>query len=159
MVTFAETPPLPTYLIALVAGDMASGPEELVRGVPVRTWAIPRKKDLTAFGQEAAAAVLTTDGHAGKVYELAGDTAFTMAELAAVVGDLAHKPVAYTDMPEAAYREALVGFGLPAAFAGLLADSDTGITRGELDDTSGDLRRLIGRPTTPLRTAVAAALA
>lgn len=108
---------------------------------------------------EAAAAVLTTDGHAGKAYELAGDVAFTMTELAAVVADLAARPVAYTDMPEAAYREALVGFGLPAAFAGLLADSDTGITRGELDDASGDLRRLIGRPTTPLRTAIAAALA
>ena len=58
LVTFAETPPLPTYLIALVAGEMASGPEEAVRGVPVRTWAIPRKADLTGFGQEAATAVL-----------------------------------------------------------------------------------------------------
>ena len=58
VVTFAETPPLPTYLVAVVAGDMASGPEEVVRGVPVRTWAIPLKADLTAFGQEAAAAVL-----------------------------------------------------------------------------------------------------
>jgi len=58
VVTFAETPPLPTYLVALVVGDMASGPEEEVRGVPVRTWAIPRKSDLTAFGQEAATAVL-----------------------------------------------------------------------------------------------------
>ena len=58
VVTFAETPPLPTYLVALVVGEMASGPEEVVRGVPVRTWAIPRKADLTAFGQEAAREVL-----------------------------------------------------------------------------------------------------
>jgi len=58
VVTFAETPPLPTYLVAVVVGDMASSPEEVVRGVPVRTWAIPRKADLTAFGQEAATAVL-----------------------------------------------------------------------------------------------------
>jgi puromycin-sensitive aminopeptidase len=57
-VTFAETPPLPTYLVALVVGEMASSPEGSVRGVPVRTWAIPGKADLTAFGQEAAAAVL-----------------------------------------------------------------------------------------------------
>jgi puromycin-sensitive aminopeptidase len=58
VVTFEETPPLPTYLVAVVAGDMASGPQETVRGVPVRTWAVPRKADLTAFGQEAAVAVL-----------------------------------------------------------------------------------------------------
>ncbi len=58
MVTFSETPPLPTYLVALVAGPMAACAEERVRGVPVRTWAVPAKADLTAFGQEAAVAVL-----------------------------------------------------------------------------------------------------
>ena len=58
VVTFSETPPLPTYLVALVAGPMAACAEERVRGVPVRTWAVPEKADLTAFGQEAAVAVL-----------------------------------------------------------------------------------------------------
>ena len=58
VVTFAETPPLPTYLVAVVAGPMAGCPVEHVRGVPVRTWAVPEKADLTAFGQEAAVAVL-----------------------------------------------------------------------------------------------------
>ena len=58
VVTFAETPPLPTYLVALVAGSMASCAEDQVRGVPVRTWAVPEKADLTAFGQETAVEVL-----------------------------------------------------------------------------------------------------
>ncbi|MGA8889989.1 MAG: M1 family metallopeptidase, partial [Anaeromyxobacteraceae bacterium] len=58
LVAFAETPPLPTYLVAVVAGPMAGCPAERVRGVPVRTWAVPGKADLTAFGQEAATAVL-----------------------------------------------------------------------------------------------------
>lgn len=107
---------------------------------------------------EAAAAVLTGDGHAGKAYELAGDHAFTMRELAAVVGDLAGKPVAYQDLPEAGYRDALLSFGLPTGLAALLADSDTGISRGELDAGASDLRGLIGRPATTLRAAVAAAL-
>jgi puromycin-sensitive aminopeptidase len=57
-VTLAETPPLPTYLVALVAGPMGGCAEERVRGVPVRTWSVPEKADLTAFGQEAAVAVL-----------------------------------------------------------------------------------------------------
>lgn len=108
---------------------------------------------------EAAAAVLLGDGHVGKAYELAGDASFSMAELAAVVADLAGKPVAYQDLPEAGYRDALASFGLPAGLAALLADSDVGIARGELDATTSDLGRLIGRPTTTLRAAVAAALA
>lgn len=108
---------------------------------------------------EAATAVLTGKERTSAIYELAGDEPFTMRELARVVSDLSGKPVAYQDMPEAQYREALTGFGVPAAFAGILADSDAGIARGELDDRSGDLRRLIGRPTTPLRTLVAAAVA
>jgi puromycin-sensitive aminopeptidase len=58
VVTFAETPPLPTYLVALVVGSMLACPEARVGGVPVRTWAVPAKVDLTGFGQEAAAAVL-----------------------------------------------------------------------------------------------------
>jgi puromycin-sensitive aminopeptidase len=58
VVTYSETPPLPTYLVALVVGEMVSGPGGAVRGVPVRTWAVPGKGDLTGFGQEAASAVL-----------------------------------------------------------------------------------------------------
>ena len=108
---------------------------------------------------EAAAAVLVGDGHVGKTYELAGDHAFTLAEFAAAVSDLARKPVAYQDLPEAAYRDALIGFGLPPSLAALLADSDAQIAHGQLDGSGDDLRRLIGRPSTPLRSALTAALA
>jgi len=106
----------------------------------------------------AAVSVLTGTGHAGKTYELAGDVAFTMAELAAEVARQAGKPVVYNDMPAPAYSGALQGAGLPAAYAELLADSDLGIARGELDDRGGALHRLIGRPTTSLADAIAAAL-
>jgi len=108
---------------------------------------------------EAAVAVLTDDGHANKIYELAGDQPFTMSELAAEVASASGESVVYNDMPAAQYREILTSIGLPAPVAHMLADADEGIARGELDDRSGDLRRLIGRPTTPLAVAVAAALA
>ncbi|WP_250279988.1 SDR family oxidoreductase [Frankia sp. Cppng1_Ct_nod] len=106
----------------------------------------------------AAAAVLTGEGHAGAVYELGGDQPFTMAELAAEVAGQSGKPVGYVDLPAEEYVKALVGAGLPEAFAGLLADSDLGIGRGDLFTDSGDLSRLIGRPTTTLAEAVALAL-
>jgi NAD(P)H dehydrogenase (quinone) len=106
----------------------------------------------------AAVAVLTEDGHAGKAYELAGDTSFTMSELATEVAAVSGKPVAYTDLPADAYRGVLLGAGLPAPVADMLVDADLGLERGELDSSSSDLRRLIHRPTTPLAEAVRAAI-
>jgi len=107
---------------------------------------------------EAAAVVLTTDGHAGAVYELGGDEAFTLAELAATVSAATGKPIAYTDLPADRLAETLIGAGLPADLANVLADADLGLGRGELFTGSGDLSRLLGRPTTSLAAAVADAL-
>lgn len=107
---------------------------------------------------EAAVAVLTSPGHEKKAYELAGDRPFTMAELAGEVSRQAGKVIVYRDLPPERYKGVLTGAGVPGPYADLLVDSDLGIAKGELDDSSGDLRRLIGRPTTPLAEAVAAAL-
>ncbi len=107
----------------------------------------------------AAAAVLTGKGHENKVYELGGDKPYTLAELAAEVARQTGKPVVYKDLPQAEYAKALTGFGLPDDLAGAIADADAGASRGELDTQSHDLSKLIGRPTTPLRQAVTAALA
>jgi NAD(P)H dehydrogenase (quinone) len=107
----------------------------------------------------AAATVITAkDNQAGRVYELAGDTAFTMTELAAEIERQAGKPVRYQNLPEADYRQALVGVGLPEPVAAMLAESDTGISKGGLFDDGRQLSRLIGRPTTPMPAVVAAAL-
>lgn len=107
----------------------------------------------------AAAVVLTGDGHAGKVYELGGDTAFSMTELAATLAALSGKPVAYQNLPEADYAKALVGFGLPQPLAEMLADTDRAVAKGALETRSSDLSRLIGRPTTTLTAVLKATLA
>jgi NAD(P)H dehydrogenase (quinone) len=108
----------------------------------------------------AAAVVFASDvrSQAGKIYELAGDGAFTMTEYAAEVSRLAGKNVVYQDMPEAEYKGALQGFGLPEPVAGMLAESDAKAAGGSLYDASKQLSKLIGRATTPLATTVAAAL-
>ncbi|GGK88289.1 SDR family oxidoreductase [Deinococcus radiotolerans] len=107
---------------------------------------------------EAAAAVLSTDGHAGQTYELAGDEAVTLGDLAAEVARQSGQSVAYHNLSADEYARTLAGFGLPEGFAHVLADSDTGITRGELATDRRDLSRLIGRPTTPVTQAVRDAL-
>lgn len=106
----------------------------------------------------AAAAVLTGDGHAGRAYELGGDEAFTLAELAAEIGAQADQPIGYLDLPEDEYARLLARAGLPEIAAVTMADADRGLARGDLFVDSGHLRHLIGRPTTTLREAVAGAL-
>ncbi|WP_431788573.1 NmrA family NAD(P)-binding protein [Streptomyces sp. G9] len=106
----------------------------------------------------AAAAVLTGDGHLNTAYELSGDTAWSLAEYAAVISGLTGEAIAYNNVPAATHQEILVGAGLPEGFAAILVDVDEAIGRGRLAGTSGDLARLIGRPTTPLAETVRAAL-
>ncbi|WP_405778093.1 NmrA family NAD(P)-binding protein [Streptomyces sp. NBC_00859] len=107
----------------------------------------------------AAAAVLVSDGHLGRAYELSGDTAWSFAEYAAEVAQASGKEIVHRDVPAAAHQEILVGAGLPEAFAAILVDVDAAIERGLLAGTSGDLARLTGRPSTPIGVSVAAALA
>ncbi len=107
---------------------------------------------------EAAASALVGDGHAGKVYELGGE-AFTLPELAAEISRQSGKEVTYTDLGEQKYAEFLESVGLAAPHAAILADSDAAASRGALFVGTADLEGLLGRPVTPLATAIAAELA
>ncbi|MFE4515618.1 SDR family oxidoreductase [Kitasatospora sp. NPDC056783] len=107
---------------------------------------------------DAAVAVLVGEGHQGAAYELSGDVAWSLPELAAELAAVSGKPVGHRDVTPAEHLDALVGAGLPQGFAEALVDVDAGIARGELAGTPGDLARLIGRPTVPLAESVRAAL-
>ncbi len=106
----------------------------------------------------AAIAVLTGSGHENKIYELAGDTPYTLSELATEVSKQAGRPVSYNDLPPKELESALLSFGLPAALAEVLVDADLGAAKGGLDSSSSDLPSLIGRPTVRLADAVTTAL-
>jgi NAD(P)H dehydrogenase (quinone) len=109
---------------------------------------------------EAAAVVLTTDGHQGQVYELGGDTSYTQAELAAEITAQSGTTVVYQSIPVDEYEAMLKNVvGLPEPVAAMVADIDRSVARGDLVSANGELGRLIGRPTTPLKDSVAAALA
>lgn len=106
----------------------------------------------------AAAAVLLADHQAGKVYELAGDDHYSLAEFAAEIGKQAGKTINYVNMSEAEFGKALIGAGLPEGLALMLADSDAGAAQGAMFDDSHTLSKLIGRPTTSYRDVIAATL-
>ncbi|WP_312269369.1 SDR family oxidoreductase [Pseudescherichia sp.] len=134
---------------------LASVPPALEHGVFIGSAGEGKIASATRADYAAAAAkVISSEGHAGKVYELAGDEAWTLSELAAELSKQSGKPVVYQNLSEADFAQALKGAGLPEAFANLLADSDVGASKGGLFDDSRTLSTLIGRPTTPIRDSI-----
>ena len=108
----------------------------------------------------AAAKVLTSaEDQSGKIYELAGSDGFSKADLAGLVAKASGKEIAYVDMAQEAFAQALIGAGLPEGFAQALADADAGLKAGHLTSDRTDLQDLIGRPTTPIADSIKTALA
>jgi NAD(P)H dehydrogenase (quinone) len=107
---------------------------------------------------EAAVAVLTQEGHSGRTYELAGDTSYTLADLAQELSRQTGRDIPYRDLPQQEYAAALEGFGVPAHFAAAIAGWDVSASEGALASNDRTLSNLIGRTTTPMPETVGAAL-
>jgi NAD(P)H dehydrogenase (quinone) len=99
---------------------------------------------------EAAAVVLTETGHEGRVYELAGDQAWTFDVLASALSEVLGREVALRQVSPEERVALLEGAGLDTGTAGFVAALDGNIRDDELGHTDGTLARLIGRPTTGL---------
>lgn len=134
---------------------LASAPAALEHGVFIGAAGEGKIASATRADYAAAAArVISEDGHAGKTYELAGDAGWTLSQLAAELAKQSGKKVVYQNLSEADFAAALKGVGLPAGLADMLADSDTGASKGGLFDDSHTLSKLIGRPTNSLADSV-----
>ena len=101
----------------------------------------------------AAAEVLLNSPVSGTIYELGGDS-FTMTDFAKEIAAVSNKKISYTDMPAQDYENLLLKFGLPTGLAHMLADSDLGISRGELYTESNDLEKLLKRKPTTYKEAI-----
>lgn len=134
---------------------LASAPAALEHGVFIGAAGEGKIASATRADYAAAAArVISEEGHAGQVYELAGDEAWTLSQLAAELAKQSGKNVVYQNLSEADFAAALKGVGLPAGLADMLADSDVGASNGGLFDDSKTLSTLTGRSTTPLAESV-----
>lgn len=134
---------------------LASGPAALEHGVFIGAAGDGKIASATRADYAAAAArVISEAGHEGKVYELAGDSAWTLTQLAAELTKQSGKQVTYQNLSEADFAAALKSVGLPDGLADMLADSDVGASKGGLFDNSKTLSKLIGRPTTTLAESV-----
>jgi NAD(P)H dehydrogenase (quinone) len=99
---------------------------------------------------EAAAVVLTTDGHEGAVLELSGDVAWGFDELAAAFAAALGRDVTYEPLTPDEHRQALLDAGLDEGTAGFVVALDQNIAAGLVAVTTGELATLLGRPTVPL---------
>lgn len=134
---------------------LASAPAALEHGVFIGAAGDGKIASATRADYAAAAArVISEAGHEGKVYELAGDSAWTLTQLAAELTKQSGKSVTYQNLSEADFAAALKSVGLPDGLADMLADSDVGASKGGLFDNSKTLSKLIGRPTTTLAESV-----
>jgi NAD(P)H dehydrogenase (quinone) len=107
----------------------------------------------------AAATVLAGEGHECMTYELSGDRAWSLREYTAEVSRHAGKNITYQQVSAAEYRQRLSSIGLPEAMLSVFVETEDAIARGELATVTGDLSRLIGRPSTDLSAVIRAGLA
>jgi NAD(P)H dehydrogenase (quinone) len=107
---------------------------------------------------EAAATVISAENNKRKVFELAGDNAYTLSDLAAEISKQTGKTILYRDFPEAEYAKILESFDIPKDFANAIASWDVSVSKGDLFDDTKQLSMLIGRPTTSMAESVRLAL-
>lgn len=99
----------------------------------------------------AGVAVLTTDGHDNKSYEISVPESVTLNEIAAILTELSGKPVHYAAPDAAAFKAAMEQAGVPAGGIMMMASFSAAIAQGEFDFPDTTLERLIGRKPQNLR--------
>lgn len=103
---------------------------------------------------EAAAIVLSSSGHENKIYELAGSTSFTLADLASYIGEASGKSVQYQNISADDYTHALTTAGLASELVSVIVDADVQTARGAMFSDRPDLEQLLGHKTTDIQTQI-----
>jgi NAD(P)H dehydrogenase (quinone) len=94
---------------------------------------------------EAHATVLSEAGHEGKTYSLHGDPALSFEDIARLLSVISGKPVPHLPHSDEEHLAHLAALGLPEPVAQFALSWTQGVNRGEWDEISGDLERLLGR--------------
>ena len=131
-----------------IQGALAGAPWVTSAGAGKVGWAL--RKDYAA----AAAAVLAGSGHENTVYELSGKP-MTQQELVSALGTVLGKEVPLQQVDDDAYAGIMKGAGLPDFLIALFVGIQKAIRDGALDVESSDFEKLLGRPATSIREALA----
>ena len=98
---------------------------------------------------EAAAAVLSGNGHKNSIYELSGKL-LTQEEIAAALGEVIGKEVPVQQVDDATYADIMKGVGVPEFLIPLVVDIQRSIRENTLAVESNDFEKVLGRPATPV---------
>jgi NAD(P)H dehydrogenase (quinone) len=100
---------------------------------------------------EAAAITLTSDGHAGKTYEITGPEGLTPSDLAQVYGAVSGQSVDVLQLSDTMLVWMLVGIGTPMPMARDIAGYSRAVRHGYFDVVDPTFERLAGHPPVALR--------
>ncbi|MDQ0252715.1 NAD(P)H dehydrogenase (quinone) [Evansella vedderi] len=98
---------------------------------------------------DAAANVLSGEGHENTIYELSGKI-LTQEEFAKVLGTVLGKEVPVKQVNDETYADIMKGAGVPDVLIPFLVKIQEGIREGALEIESNDFEKLLGRPATPI---------
>lgn len=101
---------------------------------------------------EATAKILTSEGHENKIYHLSNTQAYSFADVAIALSELAGKEVAYISPEPEAFAAALQQFGLPEHIIGMSLGFAAGIKNNDFDLPSNELKEFLGREPKSLKT-------
>ncbi|WP_226035196.1 SDR family oxidoreductase [Aquibacillus saliphilus] len=99
---------------------------------------------------EAAANVLTGEGHENTIYELSGKL-LSQEEFAATVGEVLGKEVEVQQVDDEKYAEIIKGAGLPEFLIPMLVNIQKSIRVGTLEVENSDFETILGRPATTVK--------
>lgn len=98
---------------------------------------------------EAAAVVLTSDGHENKEYPLVNNQAITYNEVAETIAQISGKDITYQSPSPEDYQATLKTYGVPDEYIGIFTAFSVAQANGELEMSDNSLEKLLGRkPTT-----------
>ena len=98
-----------------------------------------------------AARLLTSDDFVNAAYDLTGSESFDHAQVAAVLSEAAGRPIGYTDIPEDAMRQGLLGAGLSADYTEFLLVILGAFKAGYAARITDEVRRITGREPITLK--------
>ncbi|ANU20594.1 NAD(P)-dependent oxidoreductase [Planococcus plakortidis] len=103
---------------------------------------------------DAAAAVLTGNGHENKTYELSGPL-LTQEQLASALGDVLNKQIPVQHVSDEEYAEVMKGAGVPDFAIPIVVGIQESIRNGSLEVANSDFEQVLGRSLTPINDALA----
>ncbi|VXB90574.1 NAD(P)-dependent oxidoreductase [Flavobacterium sp. 9AF] len=94
---------------------------------------------------EAAANILSSNGHENKEYDFTNTEAISYNEIATLISKATGKNIQYVSPSPEVYEKTLSSYGVPAEVVGIFTSFAVGQAQGELDKVSTDLENILQR--------------